>query len=96
MGRGASKGLLPHPPANKQGGERFYRRVGRTALLAETAQSSLTVIFKLVISGLTSLILVVLGTGNLQFQSPFVNISLKLILSIVAAHVLGTVWSSCS
>ena len=59
MGRGASKGLLPHPPANKQGGESFYRRVGRTVLLAETAQSSLTVIFKLVISGLTRIILAV-------------------------------------
>ena len=31
-----------------------------------------TVIFKLVISGLTSIILVVLGTVHLQFQGPFV------------------------
>ena len=37
-------------------------------LHAETAQSSLTVIFKLVIGGLTSLIFVVLDTVNLQFQ----------------------------
>ena len=54
----------------------------------------LTVIFKLVISGLTSIILVVLGTVILQ--GPFVPISLWLILRIVAALVLRTVWSSCS
>ena len=35
-------------------------------------QSALTVIFKLVISGLTSIILIVLGTVNLQFQGKFV------------------------
>ena len=65
-------------------------------LCAEVAQSSLRVIFKLVISGLTSIILIVLGTVNLQFQRPFVHISVQAILKIVAAHVLGTVWSSCS
>ena len=54
----------------------------------------LTVIFKLVISGLTNIILVVLGTVILQ--GPFVPISLWLILRIVAALVLRTVWSSCS
>ena len=62
----------------------------------KTAQSSLTVIFKLVISGLTSLILVVLGTGNLQFQDPLVPISLRPVLGIVAVHVLDTIWSSGS
>ena len=45
-------------------------------LHAETAPPSLTIIFRLVISGLTSIILVVLGTINLQFQGPFVPISL--------------------
>ena len=64
-------------------------------LHAETAPPSLTVIFRLVISGLTSIILVVLGTINLQFQGPFVPISLCPTLRIVAARVLGTVWSSC-
>ena len=29
---------------------------------------------------------------KLQFQSPFVPISLRSVLGIVAAHVLGTVW----
>ena len=52
--------------------------------------------FKLVISGLTSIILIVLGTVNLQFQGPCVPISLKPLLRIVAAHIVGTVWSSCT
>ena len=50
-------------------------------------QSALTVIFKLIISGLTRIILIVLDTVNLQFQSPFVPISLRSILEIVAAHI---------
>ena len=56
----------------------------------------LTVIFKLVISGLTSIILIVLGTVNLQFQSPFVPVSLQSVLGTVAAHVLRTIWSAHS
>ena len=65
-------------------------------LHAEAAQSSLTVIFKLVISGLTSIILVVLGIVNPQFQGALVPISWRSALRIVVAHILGTVWSSCS
>ena len=65
-------------------------------LHAETAQSALAVIFKLVIGGLISVILVVLGTVNLQFQGALVPNSLWSVLRIEAAHVLGTVWSSCS
>ena len=65
-------------------------------LYAETAQSSLKVIFKVVISGLTSVILVVLGTVNLQFQDPFVSISLRPVLGIAAGYVMDTVWSSRS
>ena len=53
--------------------------------------SVLTVILKLVIGGLTSIILIVLGTVNLQSQGPFVPISLRPVLGIVVAHVLGTV-----
>ena len=85
--RHLSKGQL-HP--NKRGVRAFIDRVGGR-VHAETAQSSLTIIFKLVISGLTSTILIGLGTVNLQFQGPFVPISLQSILRIVAAHVLGTV-----
>ena len=65
-------------------------------LHAETAQSTLAVIFKLVIGALISVILVVLGTVNLQFQSPFVPVSLQSVLGTVAAHVLRTVWSAHS
>ena len=59
-------------------------------------QSALIVIFKLVISGLTSIIFTVLGTVNLHLRGPFVLISLWPILGIVAGIVLGTAWSSCS
>ena len=75
--------------------ERLNWLTEEKGLHAETAKSSLTVIFKLVISGLTSIILIVLGTSNLQFQGPFVPISLWSVLRIVAVHVPGTVRSSC-
>ena len=55
---------------------------------------ALTVIFKLVIGGLTSIILVVLGTVNLQFQGCLVCISLRPVLITVAAYITATVWSS--
>ena len=54
---------------------------------------------RLLISWLQSpsaVILVVLGTVNLQFRGPFAPISLQPILGIMGAQVLGAVWSSCS
>ena len=60
-------------------------------LHAEIAWSSLTVVFRLVIGGLTSIILVVLDMVNLQFLGRFVSISLKPTLGIMAAYVMGTV-----
>ena len=84
------------PKADKHGVRALTDRVGEGALHAGTAQSSLTVIFRLVMSGLTSIILNVLGTVNLQFQGPFVPISLSPVLGIVAVYVMGTVWSSGS
>ena len=84
------------PKADKHGVRALTDRVGEGALHAGTAQSSLTVIFRLVMSGLTSIILNVLGTVNLQFQGPFVPISLRSVLRIVAARVLGAVRSPCS
>ena len=45
--------------------------------------SSLTVILKFFMGGLTSVILVVLSTVNLQFQGQFVPISLRRTLRIV-------------
>ena len=78
-------------PLHRQpvGQELFIDRSRR--IQAETAQSSLTVIFKWVIGSLTSVILIVLGTVNLQFQGPFVHISLKPILGIMAAYVMDIV-----
>ena len=90
-----SKADSPNP--GQAEGESFYEQsVCVGGLHAEMAQSTLTVIFKLLISGLANIILIVLGTVNLQFQGPFVPISLWSGLRIVAAHVLDTVWSSCS
>ena len=67
-------------------GESFYRQ--RTVLHAETAQSALTVILRLVIGGLISNILIVLGT---IFSSRIVCFHfLRPVLRIVAA----TVWAS--
>ena len=84
------KKLTPTPNPGSQWGKSFNRQEGPHA---ETAQSALTVIFKLVIGGLTSIILIVLGTVNLQFQGPLVPISLSPVLRTVAAYVVGTVWS---
>ena len=44
----------------------------KEGLRVETAGSALTVTFKLVIGALTRVILIVLGTVNLQFQGQFV------------------------
>ena len=63
-------------------GKSFIDR-GR-GLHAETVQSALTIILKLAIGGLISVMLIVLGTVSLQFQGCIVSISLRLILRIVA------------
>ena len=86
------------PPALATSGARAFidRDVGVRGLRAEKAQSALMVIFWLVISGLTGIMLVVLGTVNLQFQGPLVLISLWPVLGTVRAHVLGAVWPPCS
>ena len=84
------------PPQLTTNGARASIDRSRGQLQAETAQLAWTVIFKLVVSGLTSIILIVLGTVNLQFWGALVPISSWSILRIVAAHVLGTVWSSYS
>ena len=99
-GRHLPKGRLL-PPHQKARGESFYRQSlcvcwGWGELRAETAQSSLTVIFSMAISGLTGITFVVLGTVNLQFRGALVLISLQSVLRIMAAQVLGTAWLSCS
>ena len=62
---------------------------------AERAKSEPIVILKLVIGGLTSIILIVLGIVNLQVQGQFPSISLRPVLGTVAAYAIGIVWSSC-
>ena len=93
-GEGGSHLSKDRLPPQQAGGESIIDRVGGGGDGATCRNS--TVIFKLVISGLTSIILVVLGTVNLQFWGALVPISLGTFLGIVAAQVLGTAWSSCS
>ena len=85
----------PPPPttpncSNKQGVRAFIDRV-RGRGYVQKQHSQLTVTFKLVTTGLTSLILVALSTVNLRFQGPFAPISLRSVLRIMAASVLSTV-----
>ena len=84
----------PTPPSPDNQGARAFIDRGR-GLHVETIQSALTGVLKLVISGLTRVIWIVLGTVNLQFQGLFVSSSLRPILGIVAAYVMATAWSSC-
>ena len=81
----------PTPTPWQAGSESIYRQSQGRGQHAETAQSSLTVIFKLVTGGLPSSVLVALGTVDLQFRGALVPISLQSVLRTVAAHVL--VWS---
>ena len=71
--------LTPH----NQWARSFIDR-GR-GLHAETAQSALRVISKLVMDGLTKVLLIVSSTVNLWIHGWFVLISLRTILGIVAA-----------
>ena len=50
---------------------------------------------QLITSGLTSIILDVLGPVYLHFPGALAPISLWSVLGIVAAHVLGLAWSPC-
>ena len=63
-------------------------------LHAEMAQSALTVILRLVICGLTSVIVIVLSTADLQFWGQFVPVSLRPVLRAVAAYVTAIIWAS--
>ena len=57
----------PHPYLDDLGARGFIDR--ERELHAETAQSALTVILKLVIDGLISVFLIIITTVTLQFQS---------------------------
>ena len=64
--------------------------IGGRGLYVETAQSALTVILKLGIGGLTSLILIVLSPVSLSFQGHFILTFLKPVLRIMAAYVTAS------
>ena len=64
-------------PLEQSRGKSFYRLGGGVYMLK---QSALTVILKLVIGGLISIILIVLSTINLQFWGRFVSIALRPVL----------------
>ena len=80
-------GQLSHVP-QKVGDESFYRQSWVEELYAETAQSSVTVVFRLFINGLTSITLIVLSPNNLQFQ-PFVPIAC--VVSSELCHLISWV-----
>ena len=88
-GRRLSKGQLPTPQPDNQGARAVIDK-GR-GLHAETAQSALTVISKLVMDGLTRVILIVSSSINLLFHGWLVFISLRTILGIVATYIMATV-----
>ena len=73
-------------PHGQLEGESFYRwKEGATCRNSIVTSDS----FRLIISGLTSIILIVLGTVNLHFQGRFISISLRPVLRIVAVYVMG-------
>ena len=93
-GRHLSKGWLPLTPHWQSVATRaFINRSEGVGGGGSSCRNSIwqSSSFKLVIGGLTSVILVALGTVNLQFQGPFVPICLRLILSIV--HLMSWVQS---
>ena len=86
---------MPVPPTTDNQWAKVF--IGRErGLCASAAHSALTVILKLVMWYLISIILIVLSAVNLQFQGQFVPISLRPVLRIMAADVMATVWSPCS
>ena len=86
-----SKGQLPSATGNKWD-KSFHRQkwwwgVGGEAATCRNSTLALLIIFRLVIGGVTSIILIVLGVVNFQFQSPFASIFLRTVLRIVTTHV---------
>ena len=82
----------PPTPLITSGQDLFY--MGGGGLHEETAQSTLTIILKL-IGHQISIISIAFSAVYLQFQDWMVPICLRPILRTVAALVMATVWSSC-
>ena len=84
-------GRLVQRPASLHGHrERAFINRGR-GLHAETAQSALTIIWKLVKGGLISVFLIIITTVTLQLQSQFVPVSLRPDLGSLEVSVTAAV-----
>ena len=84
QGEGQTSVQKPTPPNWQLGGAKSFIDRRRGPYLSSDSHLQI---------GLTSIILIVLGTANLQFQGPLVPISLSPVLRTVATCVVGTVWS---
>ena len=82
------------PPADRRWGRAFLDR-GR-GLHEEKVQSALAVIFKLVISDLSSVISIALGAVCLQFRGLLVSIFFGVHSQNCGSSCNGQVWPSCS
>ena len=86
--------LPPHPLIAYQWARALYRQ--RERAMCRNSNQLCQSSWNWSCGGLISVILIVLSTVNLQFQSWFVSISLRPVLGIVAAYVMATVCSSGS
>ena len=86
--------LPPHPLITYQWARALYRQ--RERAMCRNSNQLCQSSWNWSCGGLISVILIVLSTVNLQFQSQFVSISLRPVLGIVAAYVMATVCSSGS
>ena len=86
--------LPPHPLIAYQWARALYRQ--RERAMCRNSNQLCQSSWNWSCGGLISVILIVLSTVNLQFQSRFVSISLRPVLGIVAAYVMATVCSSGS
>ena len=75
-----------HPAPDNQWGKSFYRQKDRATCRNSIVNSDSHL--QIGQWWLTRVILVVSGTVNLQFQGPFVPISLRPVLRIIAAYVM--------
>ena len=89
-GEHLSKGhprLPPKQPLLASSGAGAFRDKRRDYMQKEYSQLRQSVIFKVIIGGLTTVVFIFLGTVNLQSQGLFIPISLRPVLRIVAAYV---------
>ena len=86
--RGQTRPKAGFPPRTQ--GKSFHKQ-REGGLHAETAQSALTIIWKLVKGGLISVFLIIITTVTLQLQSQFVPVSLRPDLGSLEVSVTAAV-----